>query len=199
MRLEQRWERIFDKYNEGKSNNANAVFVDAFVQREAVFVAGSEAIWDNHERVDNAGDGFMWFKSSDGVGGERSVGLSMKIVERMKWEQERVGWLAGDERKVRVERVEEFGGRGTNGNDKLINFHGLGILKRCREAISISKSDRGKVIIKDIVVTVDNKKMNNRSTETQLLWDMLLMVNLTGKERTEGVGEAVFGCRIQLL
>ncbi|PRQ40490.1 hypothetical protein RchiOBHm_Chr4g0436581 [Rosa chinensis] len=113
MRLEQRWERIFDKYNEGKSNNANAVFVDAFVQREAVFVAGSEAIWDNHERVDNAGDGFMWFKSSDGVGGERSVGLSMKIVERMKWEQERVGWLAGDERKVRVERVEEFGGRGS--------------------------------------------------------------------------------------
>ncbi|KAM5567571.1 hypothetical protein ABKV19_015575 [Rosa sericea] len=77
------------------------LWMHAFVQREAVFVAGSEAIWDNHERVDIVGDGFMWFKRSDGVGRERSVGLSMKIVERMKWEQERVGWLAGDERKVK--------------------------------------------------------------------------------------------------
>ncbi|XP_050374802.1 uncharacterized protein LOC126792426 [Argentina anserina] len=85
MRLEQRWERIFDKYYEGNSNNANAVFVDAFVQREVVCVAGSEA--DSH----NYHEGFMWFKSSGDVGGERSVGLSVKIVERVKWEQERVG------------------------------------------------------------------------------------------------------------
>ncbi|PRQ40493.1 putative trans-resveratrol di-O-methyltransferase [Rosa chinensis] len=66
------------------------------------------------------------------------------------------------------------------------------ILKRCREAISISKSDRGKVIIIDIVVTVDNKEMNNRATETQLLWDMLMMVNLTGRERTEKEWEKLF-------
>ena len=92
---------------------ANAVFVDAFVQREAVFVAGNEVSSDyNHARGNIVDDGFMWFKSSDGVGGERSVGLSMKIVERMKWEQERVGWVSGDERQVRVERVEEFGGTG---------------------------------------------------------------------------------------
>ncbi|PRQ40487.1 hypothetical protein RchiOBHm_Chr4g0436551 [Rosa chinensis] len=45
-------------------------------------------------------------------GRRKSVGLSMKIVERMKWEQERVGWVGGDERQVRVERVEEFGGSG---------------------------------------------------------------------------------------
>lgn len=112
MRLEQRWEKIFDKDNGGKNNNSNAVFVDALVQKEVVFVAGSEAVWDDHDRINIVGDGFMWFKSFDGVGGERSVGLSMKIVERMKWEQERVGWVGGDEREVRVERVEEFGGIG---------------------------------------------------------------------------------------
>ena len=39
-----------------------------------------------------------------------SVGLSLKIVDRMRWEQERVGWIAGNQRQVRVERVEEFGG-----------------------------------------------------------------------------------------
>ncbi|PRQ40496.1 hypothetical protein RchiOBHm_Chr4g0436641 [Rosa chinensis] len=109
MRLEQRWERIFDKYNEGKSNNANAVFVDAFVQREAVFIAGREAYSDNLDRV-HVVDDFLWFKSSDGGGGERSVGLSMKIIERMKWEQERVGWVGGEKRKVRVEKTEKFGG-----------------------------------------------------------------------------------------
>ncbi|KAL6192973.1 hypothetical protein ACLB2K_034058 [Fragaria x ananassa] len=112
MRLEQRWERILDKYNEGTSSNPNDVFVDTFVQREAVFIAGSEALSDNLDRFNVADDGFMWFKSSDGAGGERSVGLSMKIVERMKWEQGIVGWVDGEKRKVRVERSEKFGGTG---------------------------------------------------------------------------------------
>ncbi|VVA35355.1 PREDICTED: (DUF1262) [Prunus dulcis] len=108
--LEQRWEKIFDSVNENvEGKNKGAVFVDAFAQREVVFVGGSEAIWDERNV---SGDGFMWFKSFDGVGGETSVGLSMKVVERMKWEQERVGWVGGDERQVRVERVEEFGGTG---------------------------------------------------------------------------------------
>ncbi|XP_050374094.1 trans-resveratrol di-O-methyltransferase-like [Argentina anserina] len=66
------------------------------------------------------------------------------------------------------------------------------ILRRCREAISISKSEGGKVIILDMVVSVDNMKMSNTSTETQLLWDMLMMVNLTGKERTENEWEKLF-------
>ncbi|KAI5352986.1 hypothetical protein L3X38_005878 [Prunus dulcis] len=86
-----------------------AVFVDAFVQREVAFVGGSEAIWDARNV---SGEGFMLFKSFDRVRGETGVGLSMKVVERMKWEQERVGWVGGNERRVRVERVEEFGGTG---------------------------------------------------------------------------------------
>ncbi|VVA35352.1 PREDICTED: (DUF1262) [Prunus dulcis] len=108
--LEQRWEKIFDSINENvEGKNKGAVFVDAFVQREVVFVGGSEAIWDERNV---SGEGFMLFKSFDGVGRETSVGLSMKIVERMKWEQERVGWVGGNERRVKVERVEEFGGTG---------------------------------------------------------------------------------------
>ncbi|CAB4264906.1 unnamed protein product [Prunus armeniaca] len=48
-----------------------AVFVDAFVQREVVFVGGSEAIWDERNV---SGEGFMLFKSFDGVRGETGVG-----------------------------------------------------------------------------------------------------------------------------
>ncbi|XP_068331730.1 uncharacterized protein [Pyrus communis] len=112
IKLEQRWEKIFDSVNDNTERKRNpAVFVDAFVQREVVYVGGREAVWD--ERNAGGGDMFVWFKSFDGVGGETSVGLSMKVIERMKWEQERVGWVGGDERQVRMERVEEF--RGTSG------------------------------------------------------------------------------------
>ncbi|KAI4357910.1 hypothetical protein L6164_001826 [Bauhinia variegata] len=52
----------------------------------------------------------MWFRSYNNVGTEASVGLSTAIVERMKWEQERSGWIEGKEKEVRVERVEELKG-----------------------------------------------------------------------------------------
>ncbi|KAM1065316.1 hypothetical protein TB1_020189 [Malus domestica] len=116
IKLEQRWEKIFDTVNENAESKKNpAVFVDAFVQREVVFVGGNEAVWDERTSDTDAGDMFMWFKSFDGAGRETSVALSMKVVERVKWEQERVGWVGGDERKVRVERVEEFVGTGGGG------------------------------------------------------------------------------------
>ena len=40
------------------------------------------------------------------------MGLSLEVFERMKWEQERAGWVGGNERHVAVKRVEEFGGIG---------------------------------------------------------------------------------------
>ena len=40
------------------------------------------------------------------------MGLRVEIVERMKWEQERAGWVGGEDRQARVKRVEEFGGIG---------------------------------------------------------------------------------------
>ncbi|XP_061340752.1 uncharacterized protein LOC133287200 [Gastrolobium bilobum] len=104
LTLEQRWEKIFSKEN-GNSGE-NGVLVDVVIQTEAAKVAGKDAVWDENGVVDRV----LWFQSFDGVGAETSVGLSLEIVERMKWEQERVGWVAGNERQVRVERAEEFGG-----------------------------------------------------------------------------------------
>ena len=103
LTLKQRWEKIFSKENNDGENLA--VFVDVVVQTEVAKIAGREAVWnENGERV-------VWFKSFDDEGLEiTSVGLSLKIVDRMRWEQERVGWIAGNQRQVRVERVEEFGG-----------------------------------------------------------------------------------------
>ncbi|KAK7275120.1 hypothetical protein RIF29_16227 [Crotalaria pallida] len=104
LTLEQRWDKIF--FKENSSNGKVAIFIDVVIQTEVVKVAERDAVWDENsveERV-------LWFKSFDEVGAETRVGLSLEIVERMKWEQERVGWIDGNERQVRLERVEEFGG-----------------------------------------------------------------------------------------
>ncbi|KAB5513774.1 hypothetical protein DKX38_027680 [Salix brachista] len=106
MKLEQRWEQIFAR--EYNSSDGHSVAVNAVVQRETAAVAGREAAPDRR----NTADGVMWFSSSGDVGGGTSVGLSLEIVEGMKWERERGGWLGGDETEVTVERVEEFGGIG---------------------------------------------------------------------------------------
>ncbi|KAJ0462014.1 putative O-methyltransferase domain, S-adenosyl-L-methionine-dependent methyltransferase [Helianthus annuus] len=56
------------------------------------------------------------------------------------------------------------------------------ILKRCKEAIP-SKDNGGKLIIIDMVVKVN--KEENELLETQLLFDMLMMSLVTGRERNE--------------
>ncbi|MBA0629463.1 hypothetical protein Godav_024017 [Gossypium davidsonii] len=63
----------------------------------------------------------------------------------------------------------------------------LKILKHCKEAISRQNKKGGKVMIIDMVL-MKNDKMNGEalnSTETQLFFDMLMMVLVTGKERQE--------------
>ncbi|KAJ4723239.1 O-methyltransferase [Melia azedarach] len=56
------------------------------------------------------------------------------------------------------------------------------ILKKCKEAIT-SNGKVGKVIIIDMIR--ENKKGDDESSETQLFFDMLMMVFLNGKERDE--------------
>ncbi|KAL8511666.1 hypothetical protein ACS0TY_018179 [Phlomoides rotata] len=59
------------------------------------------------------------------------------------------------------------------------------IVKKCKEAIP-SKENGGKVIVIDIVVGYTyNQKDYNQTKETQLFMDMMMMILLTGKERTE--------------
>jgi len=106
MALEQKWDQIFA--SENNDSQGNAVVVDALVQGEVVTVAGREAVLDDR----NVGDRLVWFRSYGNAGEETCVALSVEIVERMKWEQKRAGWIGGDGKEVRVKRVEEFGGIG---------------------------------------------------------------------------------------
>ncbi|KAK6142629.1 hypothetical protein DH2020_022977 [Rehmannia glutinosa] len=57
------------------------------------------------------------------------------------------------------------------------------LLKRCKEAIISSDNNCRKVIIVEMVVNDQNH--DYAATETQLLFDMLMMIEVTGKERTE--------------
>ncbi|XP_062109592.1 uncharacterized protein LOC133821121 [Humulus lupulus] len=110
MTLEQRWDRVFECGNVG--NDMKLVSVDVFVNREEACVDGKEAIceWGH---VD---DGVIWFTSS--VKGQdqsgRLMGLSKLIVDRMRWEEERVGLgfkVNELERQVKVKRTEKFDGK----------------------------------------------------------------------------------------
>ena len=63
------------------------------------------------------------------------------------------------------------------------------ILKKCREA-NCSNDGAGKVIIVDMII--ESPKIDKKSAETQLYLDMLMMVNLTGKERNKKEWEKLF-------
>ncbi|KAJ4962043.1 hypothetical protein NE237_021953 [Protea cynaroides] len=109
--LEQQWKQIYQCEN--NLDNHNFVAVDVSVQREAALLFGREAL---HNQT-NVTEGVIWFSTVNGAaaGGVSSkVRLSSAVVERMRWEQERVGWVGGKEKQVRVDRVEEFQG-GKNG------------------------------------------------------------------------------------
>ncbi|XP_019170244.1 PREDICTED: trans-resveratrol di-O-methyltransferase-like isoform X4 [Ipomoea nil] len=70
------------------------------------------------------------------------------------------------------------------------------ILKKCREAISDhNKNDgvkKGKVIIIDMVLGAEKDNEAEDITEVKLMFDVLMMVLLTGKERTEKEWERLF-------
>nr|GLL19442.1 trans-resveratrol di-O-methyltransferase-like isoform X2 [Ipomoea trifida] len=67
------------------------------------------------------------------------------------------------------------------------------ILKKCREAISNNEKDgvKGKVIIIDMVLGAE-KENEADATEVKLMFDVLMMILLTGKERTEKEWERLF-------
>nr|GMC64143.1 trans-resveratrol di-O-methyltransferase-like [Ipomoea batatas] len=67
------------------------------------------------------------------------------------------------------------------------------ILKKCREAISNNEKDgvKGKVIIIDMVLGAE-KENEADATEVKLMFDVLMMILLTGRERTEKEWERLF-------
>ncbi|XP_050374062.1 uncharacterized protein LOC126791629 [Argentina anserina] len=109
MTLEQRWEQIFACDNDA-TEEKNAVNVDVSVENEFVTIVGNNVEAVQEER--DVANGVMWYRGVNKVGGESTVGVSLAILERVKWEQQRFGWKGGDQRKVRVTKVEEFGGMG---------------------------------------------------------------------------------------
>ncbi|KAK6133792.1 hypothetical protein DH2020_032503 [Rehmannia glutinosa] len=89
----------------GKCNtNDTRVTIDASVEKEEVFVYGSKAMWNEEKVV----DGVIWFTSCGLKGEQMRVGLRVEVVERMKWEQEIGGWIGGEKRRAKINRVEEL-------------------------------------------------------------------------------------------
>lgn len=76
-----------------------------------------------------------------------------------------------------------------NANDKQWILHDwndeecVKILRRCKEAIT-SNDKKGKVMIIEMIVQ-NQKEDDKESIETQLFFDILIMVLVTGKERNE--------------
>lgn len=65
------------------------------------------------------------------------------------------------------------------------------ILKRCGEAIKDKNEGRkGKVLIIDMVLDRDKEEAN--MTEVKLIFDVLMMVLVTGRQRTEKEWEKLF-------
>ena len=62
-------------------------------------------------------------------------------------------------------------------------------MEKCRNAIS-AKGDKGKVIIIDLVI--NEKQDENEMTHTKLLWDVIMMAALNGRERSEEEWKKLF-------
>lgn len=108
MTLEQKWVRIFSKEND--NSGEKGVQMEVSIQTESAKIAGKRDAFRGERDV---ASGFVWFICSDGRRDE-VVGLSMAIIERMKWEQERFGWVGGTNNGTeKLTRVEEFEGSGT--------------------------------------------------------------------------------------
>lgn len=103
--LEQYWEEMFSKENEGGSERV--IKVNVSVEREETLIYGVESV-----AVEGGqGDGIVWFRAREG-GGKGKLGLSRAVVEGMRGVEVERGWCDGGDGErmdVRVEREEEVG------------------------------------------------------------------------------------------
>ncbi|GAB2234193.1 hypothetical protein Droror1_Dr00003433 [Drosera rotundifolia] len=105
--LEQRWKMIFSHEYEFKGTNS--VSFDVVVPTHVPKIAGIVAVQDTNA----TDDGIVWLKCTATTideAEEARVGLSGLVMERMIWEQERLGWVNNKEKQIRVARAEEYGG-----------------------------------------------------------------------------------------
>uniref|UniRef100_A0A0E0LUY5 Uncharacterized protein n=1 Tax=Oryza punctata TaxID=4537 RepID=A0A0E0LUY5_ORYPU len=115
MTLEQSWEEIytFDNAYRSRSTSStnNEVAVSATVRRSTALLGGTDAVQEVSPQVV---DGVMWFRpaAATNSGAAAGVGLDMVVWEKMKWELERGGWVAGNGDVESIERVERREGPG---------------------------------------------------------------------------------------
>ncbi|KAH7533248.1 hypothetical protein FEM48_Zijuj04G0110400 [Ziziphus jujuba var. spinosa] len=94
-------------------------------------------------------------------------------------------WSDEESVKILKKCKEAITDKGKNGKWILHDWsdeESVKILKKCKEAIT-DKGKNGKVIIIDMMM--ENKKGDEESIETQLFFDTMMMILVTGKERTE--------------
>ncbi|KAL0797766.1 hypothetical protein Bca101_052940 [Brassica carinata] len=102
MTLKQRWEEVYScSYNEEESE----VVVDVEVETEVAKLEG-EVI-----NLRGTSCGVVWFSLIRDERQDKRIGLGSVVVERIKWEEERFGWLnKGDEVRSSIKRTERFEG-----------------------------------------------------------------------------------------
>ncbi|GMN38876.1 hypothetical protein TIFTF001_008109 [Ficus carica] len=83
------------------------------MKKSMFYVVQLEQRWEKIfecEKGENS-DGKVVRAKNGGGGDSRLLGLSVLVAERMRWEQERIGWRIDElERQVKVKRTEEFEG-----------------------------------------------------------------------------------------
>lgn len=115
MTLEQSWKQIYSCTRETPATTApEQVTVMATVRRSEPRLGGTYL--PQEEEV--GADGVKWFRpaaATTAAVGRRALGLNVVVCERMRWELERGGWVAGDEDEERIERVERCDVEGLQG------------------------------------------------------------------------------------
>ncbi|CAM8884338.1 unnamed protein product [Rhodiola kirilowii] len=104
MSLEQRWEKILEAENVG--GESAAVVAEGRVKSEVVMLGGRVGVGGGR-----VVDGVVRYENVGQSGG--GIGLSVGLVERMKWEQSSAGWVdrGGGDEVIRVRVEERYGWR----------------------------------------------------------------------------------------
>ncbi|XP_056851404.1 uncharacterized protein LOC130500395 [Raphanus sativus] len=103
MTLKQRWEEVYSYEN---VSEASEVVVDVEVETEVVKLEGEAT-----NLRETGAYGVVWFSVLRDERQDKKIGLGSVVVERIKWEEERFGWLnKGDEVRSSIKRTERFEG-----------------------------------------------------------------------------------------
>ncbi|KAJ4904533.1 hypothetical protein Rs2_18484 [Raphanus sativus] len=103
MNLKQRWEEVYSYEN---VSEASEVVVDVEVETEVVKLEGEVT-----NLRETGANGVVWFSVIRDERQDKKIGLGSVVVERIKWEEERFGWLNKcNEVRSSIKRTERFEG-----------------------------------------------------------------------------------------